>query len=143
MEAMDCPVANLRPSQVATCLGLDADKSSEGGICFLFAQTFHPSLRGLAPVRKELGVPTILNRLGPLANPVPVNAAVIGVNLEEHGNAPRRGVNATRHSHRFIWWTAPRTICPTGIVFARVLQKMGVSRALIVHGEEGLDEVGQ
>jgi len=66
----------------------------------------------VAPVRKELGIRTIFNILGPLCNPADINARIIGVSSYE-----------------------------LGIVFAETLQLMGVSRAMVVCGFEGLDEI--
>ena len=62
---------------------LDADQAAgvlrQAGLVFLFAPSFHPAMRHVGPVRKELGVPTIMNLLGPLANPAGVSRQVIGV----------------------------------------------------------------
>lgn len=86
--------------------------------CFLFAPTFHPAMAQIAPIRKQLGVPTIFNILGPLLNPAPLKARVIGVYAE-----------------------------PLGDVFARAVLRLNKlagrpdSRALIVWGTEGLDEI--
>lgn len=81
---------------------------------FLFAPVFHPGMRFVAPVRKELGWRTIFNLLGPLANPVEgeIEARLLGV--------------------------ARRDIGP---VFAEALQITGVSKAMVVCGEEDLDEI--
>lgn len=82
------------------------------GMVFLFAQVFHPAMRHVAPVRKELGVPTIMNLLGPLSNPAGVQRQVVGV------ADPR--------------W-AP--------LVAEALRRLGVTHALVVHGEVGMDEI--
>lgn len=81
------------------------------GIAFCFAPVFHPALRFAAEARKELGIPTFFNILGPLANPARPAAALIGCAFE-----------------------------PMAPVMADVLQQQGV-RALVVRGLDGLDEV--
>jgi anthranilate phosphoribosyltransferase len=82
------------------------------GLCFLFAQNYHLSMKYVAPVRKELGIRTIFNILGPLANPAGANMQLLGV-YEEALIEP----------------------------MARVLAKLGVRDALVVFGQDGLDEV--
>ncbi|MDR2425952.1 MAG: anthranilate phosphoribosyltransferase [Endomicrobium sp.] len=82
------------------------------GICFLMAQTFHSSMKYVAKVRKELGIRTIFNILGPLANPAKAKYELIGV-YDENLVEP----------------------------MARVLANLGVKRAMVVHGHDGLDEV--
>ena len=84
----------------------------EIGFCFLFAQTYHTAMRFVAPVRKELGIRTIFNILGPLANPAGANYQLLGVYDE-------------------------KLVDP----LARVLLKLGVKRAIVVHGQDGLDEI--
>jgi anthranilate phosphoribosyltransferase len=84
----------------------------EIGICFLFAPRYHSSMKYAAPVRKELGVRTIFNILGPLSNPANANLALLGV-YDENLVEP----------------------------LARVLANLGVKRAMVVHGHDGLDEV--
>lgn len=81
-------------------------------MAFLFAPKYHPSMKHVMNVRKELGVRTIFNILGPLANPGMVKNQIMGVfdpNLTE--------------------------------VLAEVLQELGLERALVVHGMDGLDEI--
>lgn len=96
---------DLDPHDVALC-------AHDVGIAFAFAPVFHPAMRHAAPTRKELGVPTVFNILGPLTNPARANAALIGCAAE-----------------RF----AP--------LMARVLADRGVS-ALVVRGiDDGLDEI--
>lgn len=102
LEALGVAV-DLGASAVAACL-------SELGIGFAMAPLFHPSLRHLGPVRRQLGVPTVVNVLGPLANPGHPTAQVVGV--------------------------ADRLLAP---VVAAVLAERG-SSALVVRGEDGLDE---
>jgi anthranilate phosphoribosyltransferase len=82
------------------------------GFVFLFAPTYHPAMRHLAPVRRELQVATIMNLVGPLANPAGVERQVLGV------ADPARGP-----------------------LLAAALAALGVQHALVVHADEGLDEV--
>jgi anthranilate phosphoribosyltransferase len=82
------------------------------GIAFLFAPRFHPAMARLAAARREIGVRTIFNLVGPLANPAGVRHQVVGVFRRE--------------------WVEP---------VARVLGRLGVVRALVVHGRDGLDEI--
>ena len=84
---------------------------NEIGITFLYAPVWHKSLIKLAPLRKVLGVRTVFNQLGPLVNPLRPNAQVLGVASEE-------------------------LLEPMG----RALLKMGMNRAIVVHGYGGLDE---
>lgn len=82
------------------------------GICFLFAQNYHFAMKYVAPVRKELGIRTIFNILGPLANPAGANMELMGV-YDESLVEP----------------------------LAHVLANLGVKRALVVYGSDGLDEI--
>jgi anthranilate phosphoribosyltransferase len=84
----------------------------ELGICFCFAPLMHPSMKRVAEVRRTLGVPTIFNLLGPLSNPAGAPLQVVGV-----GRAELRGL------------------------LAEALALLGTERALVVQGEDGLDEV--
>jgi anthranilate phosphoribosyltransferase len=84
----------------------------EIGLCFLFAPLYHSSMRYAAPVRKELGIRTIFNILGPLSSPANANLQLLGV-YDENLVEP----------------------------MARVLANLGVKRAMVVHGHDGLDEV--
>ncbi len=84
----------------------------EIGICFLFAQNYHIAMKYVAPVRRELGIRTIFNILGPLANPAGANMEVMGV-YDEALVEP----------------------------LAKVLSKLGVQNAMVVHGQDGLDEI--
>lgn len=84
----------------------------EIGLCFLFAPYYHSSMKYAAPVRKELGVRTIFNILGPLASPAEANLQLLGVYDE-------------------------KLVEP----MARVLANLGVKRAMVVHGHDGLDEI--
>jgi anthranilate phosphoribosyltransferase len=82
------------------------------GLCFLFAQNYHIAMKYVAPVRKELGIRTIFNILGPLVNPAGARRELLGVYEE-------------------------------GLVepLAQVLANLGVSDALVVFGQDGLDEL--
>lgn len=82
------------------------------GICFLFAQNYHIAMKYVAPVRKELGIRTIFNILGPLANPAGANMELMGV-YDEALVEP----------------------------LAQVLANLGVKRAMVVYGTDGLDEI--
>ena len=95
---------------------LSAEQSArilkEIGMCFMFAPTYHASMKYAAPVRRELGVRTIFNVLGPLANPASAPLQLLGV-YDESLVEP----------------------------MAQVLANLGVKRAMVVHGHDGLDEV--
>lgn len=82
------------------------------GICFLFAQNYHIAMKYVAPVRKELGIRTVFNILGPLSNPAGANMQLLGVYDEE-------------------------LVEP----MARVLANLGVKNAMVVFGQDGLDEI--
>jgi anthranilate phosphoribosyltransferase len=82
------------------------------GLCFLFAQNYHISMKYVAPVRKELGIRTIFNILGPLANPAGASMQLLGVYDKD-------------------------LIDP----MAQVLANLGVKSALVVFGQDGLDEI--
>ena len=97
-------VIDLEPDDVAARL-------RGAGIAFCFAPVHHPAMRFAGPTRKELGVPTVFNILGPLTNPAGAGAALIGA--------------------------ASVVLAP---VMADVLLRRGV-RALVVRGEDGLDEI--
>jgi len=84
----------------------------EVGITFLFAQKLHPAMKNVAAVRKKLGVETIFNILGPLTNPAMATHQMIGVYSRD--------------------LTEP---------LAHVLKNLGLKKALVVHGSDGLDEV--
>ena len=82
------------------------------GICFLFAQNYHIAMKYVAPVRRELGIRTIFNVLGPLANPAGAKMEVMGV-YDEALVEP----------------------------LAKVLCNLGVKNAMVVYGQDGLDEI--
>jgi anthranilate phosphoribosyltransferase len=98
-------VIDLGPAGVAKCI-------AEAGIGFCFAPRYHPAMRHAVPVRRELGVPTAFNFLGPLANPAGVRRQVVGV-----------GDPAMAEK------------------MARVLAAGGATNVLVVHGDDGLDEL--
>jgi len=104
LEALGVRI-DLGPDGVAECL-------TEAGIGFCFAPRFHPAMRHAGPVRRELGVTTVFNFLGPLANPTRPPHQVVGVSDERM---------ATR--------------------MAGVLAANGAVRVLVVHGSDGLDEL--
>jgi anthranilate phosphoribosyltransferase len=81
-------------------------------MCFLFAQNYHIAMKYVAPVRRELGIRTIFNILGPLVNPAGANMELLGVYSEE-------------------------LVEP----LAKVLSNLGVKHALVVYGHDGLDEL--
>ena len=103
LEALGAKI-ELSPAGALRCL-------REVGVCFLFAQTYHPAMKYAAPVRKELGFRTIFNLLGPLSNPARVRRQLLGVYDRD--------------------WTRP---------IAEVLGRLGTERAWVVHGD-GLDEI--
>lgn len=98
-------VIDLGPQGVAQCV-------AEAGIGFCFAPRFHPSMRHAGPTRRELGVPTVFNFLGPLANPARARRYVVGVS--DPSMAER---------------------------MARVLADHGAEQAWVVRGGDGLDEI--
>jgi anthranilate phosphoribosyltransferase len=95
----------MSPEEAARCL-------REAGIAFLFAPTFHPAMRHAAQVRKDLGVRTAFNLLGPLTNPARPTRQIVGV--------PRPELTE---------------------LIARTLLRLGAERAWVVHGADGLDEL--
>ncbi|KAJ2858501.1 anthranilate phosphoribosyltransferase [Coemansia erecta] len=105
LESLGCDLGIVSPSDVPELL-------SKHRFCFLFASTFHPSMRYLAKTRRELGFPTPFNVLGPLTNPVMPDRAVIGV-----------------HSKSL------------GPVMAEALKILGRRNYAVVCGDEDLDEI--
>jgi anthranilate phosphoribosyltransferase len=104
LEALGVAI-EIGPEGVARCV-------AETGMGFCFAQRFHPAMRFVGPVRKELGVPTVFNFLGPLSNPARTRYQLVGV------SDPAMGP-----------------------VMAGVFGATGSRRALIVHADDGLDEL--
>ncbi len=104
LEALGVNI-DLDPLTAAEVLG-------SAGLTFLFAPTYHPAMRHVAPVRKELGVPTIMNMLGPLANPAGVVRQVIGVSDQSRAE-----------------------------LMAGALALLGSTHALVVHAFVGMDEI--
>ncbi len=95
----------LSPEKVENCI-------DEVGIGFMFAQTFNQSMKYVSPVRRELGIRTIFNILGPLSNPSGAKSQLIGV-------------------------FSAALVEP----YAQAMRVLGVERALVVHGMDGMDEI--
>lgn len=101
-------------------LGVNIATSPEGcvklldevGMCFLFAQKFHSAMKYVGPVRKEIGIPTVFNILGPLTNPAHANLQLLGV-------------------------YKPELLMP----MAKALTTLGVKRGMAVYGTDKLDEI--
>lgn len=89
-----------------------AELLHEAGICFLFAQKYHTAMKYVGPIRKELGIRTVFNILGPLTNPAKANMQVMGV-FDESLLEP----------------------------MAKVLSNLGVKKGMVVYGQEKLDEI--
>ncbi|NMM14232.1 MAG: anthranilate phosphoribosyltransferase [Rhodoferax sp.] len=96
---------NLSPAAIAQCI-------AEVGVGFMFAPNHHPAMKNVAPVRKELGIKTIFNLLGPLTNPASAPNILMGV------------------FHPDL----------VGIQ-VRALQRLGAEHAVVVYGKDGMDEV--
>jgi anthranilate phosphoribosyltransferase len=96
----------LTPAQVA-------ESVEQVGVGFMYAPAFHPAMRYVGPTRREIGIRTVFNVLGPLTNPAGARHQLIGVGHPEIAGK-----------------------------LAEVLANLGSRRAVLVHGEEGLDEVG-
>jgi anthranilate phosphoribosyltransferase len=104
LEALGVKI-DLSPEEVGECI-------EKAGIGFMFAQVFHPAMKYAAPVRREIGIRTVFNILGPLTNPARVEHMVLGVPNEEIGEK-----------------------------IAAVLHRLGTEHSLVVYGKEGLDEI--
>lgn len=104
LEALGARI-DLGPRQVAECL-------QACGIGFMFAPNHHPAMKSVAPVRRELGVRTIFNILGPLTNPAGAPNTLMGV-----FHADLVGIQV------------------------RVMQRLGADHVLVVHGKDGMDEI--
>ena len=104
LEALGVNI-NLSPEQSAQLL-------KKINICFLFAQNYHIAMKYVAPARKELGIRTVFNILGPLSNPAGANMELMGV-FDEALVEP----------------------------LAQVMMKLGVTRGMVVYGQDSLDEI--
>ncbi len=104
LEALGVNI-NLKPEAIARCI-------QQAGIGFMFAPNHHPAMKNVAPVRKELGIKTIFNILGPLTNPAGAPNILMGV------------------FHPDL----------VGIQ-VRALQRLGAEHAVVVYGKDGMDEV--
>ena len=101
-------------------LGVNISTAPEGsvrlldevGMCFLFAQKYHSAMKYVGPVRKEIGIPTVFNILGPLTNPAHANVQLLGV-------------------------YKPELLLP----MSQALTKLGVKRGMAVYGTDKLDEI--
>jgi anthranilate phosphoribosyltransferase len=103
LEALGAKI-DLGPEQVAQCV-------QEVGFGFMFAPAFHPAMKHVGPTRREIGIRTVFNILGPLTNPAHAQYQVLGV---ADGSLLRK--------------------------MGEVLLRLGCQHALIVHGEDGVDE---
>jgi len=104
LEALGARI-DLSPAAVKQCI-------EQADVGFMFAQGFHPAMKFVAPLRREIGIRTVFNLLGPLTNPASASAQLIGVyspNLTE--------------------------------LLAEVLMRLGSTKAMVVHGDSGLDEL--
>lgn len=104
LEALGAEI-DLTPEQVAACI-------ERSGFGFMFAQAFHPAMKFVAPLRREIGIRTVFNILGPLTNPAGATRQVVGV--------PRADL-----------------VEP----MAEALGRLGSEHAFVVHGEDGFDEI--
>jgi anthranilate phosphoribosyltransferase len=104
LEALGLNI-NLSPAAIAQCV-------AEQGIGFMFAPNHHPAMKNVAPVRREMGIKTIFNLLGPLTNPASAPNILMGV-----FHADLVGIQV------------------------RVMQRLGAEHAVVVYGRDGMDEV--
>jgi anthranilate phosphoribosyltransferase len=104
LEALGLNI-NLSPAAIARCV-------AEQGIGFMFAPNHHPAMKNVAPVRREMGIKTIFNLLGPLTNPASAPNILMGV-----FHADLVGIQV------------------------RVMQRLGAEHAIVVYGRDGMDEV--
>jgi anthranilate phosphoribosyltransferase len=104
MESLGINI-NLSPAAIAQCV-------AKAGVGFMFAPNHHPAMKNVAPVRRELGIKTIFNILGPLTNPASAPNILMGV-----FHADLVGIQV------------------------RALQRLGAEHALVVYGKDGMDEV--
>jgi anthranilate phosphoribosyltransferase len=103
LEALGAKI-DLSPEQVRACI-------ERAGIGFMFAQAFHPAMKFVAPLRREIGIRTVFNLLGPITNPAGARRQVVGV-------------------------ARPQLV----ETIAGALARLGSERALVVHGDDGFDE---
>ncbi len=103
LEALGVKIAST-PEKASACI-------EQTGIAFLFAQSYHKAMKFVGPVRGQIGIRTVFNILGPLANPANAEYMVLGV-----------------YEDRLI------------PLVANVLKNLGIKRALVIHGDDGLDE---
>jgi len=104
LEALGAKI-DLSPERVRACI-------ERAGIGFMFAQAFHPAMKFVAPLRREIGIRTVFNLLGPITNPAGARRQVIGV-------------------------ARPQLV----ETIAGALARLGSERALVVHGDDGFDEL--
>ena len=104
LEALGARI-ELAPEQAQACI-------NDTGFGFLFAQSFHPAMRFVGPARREIGIRTIFNSLGPLTNPAGAKYQLLGVGDPD---------------------LAQKVV--------EVMARVGTGRTLVVHGDDGLDEV--
>jgi anthranilate phosphoribosyltransferase len=104
LEALGVKI-DLPPEGVERCV-------NEVGMGFMFAPAFHPAMRYAAPVRREIGIRTVFNILGPLTNPAGAQCMLLGVAYPELGEQ-----------------------------MAEVLRLLDIHHALVVHGDDGMDEI--
>lgn len=104
LEALGVKV-ELSPEGVAQCI-------EQAGMGFMFAPAFHPSMRYAGPVRREIGIRTVFNILGPLTNPARAQCMLLGVAYQQLGG-----------------------------LMAEALRLLDIQHALVVHGSDGMDEI--
>ncbi|KAF9428072.1 anthranilate phosphoribosyltransferase [Podila epigama] len=105
LERAGCLIGAIHPKMVAPLL-------KEHGFCFLFAQTYHPAMKNTSGPRREIGVPSIFNLMGPLSNPAKPRRVVVGVHSRSLGN-----------------------------LMIESLKLMGLRAGMVVCGANGLDEI--
>ncbi len=104
LEALGIRI-DLGPERVKECI-------ESVGMGFMFAPLFHPAMRHVMPARRELGIPTVFNMLGPLTNPAGAPFQVLGASTPERAS-----------------------------LLAHTLAELGTERAFVVHGSDGMDEL--
>ena len=115
-ESLDCSMALRELEALGVNLHQPPEKAAqlldEVGLCFLFAQDYHTSMKYVSEIRKELGIKTVFNILGPLTNPTQPKYQVMGV-------------------------YSPTLLEP----LARVLSDLGVKKGMVVYGDDHMDEI--